>query len=94
MRVSHELGLPVQAPGRLRCPRCGVEAPAPEREEPLDIALVYAALGERDNAFDWLEKAYAAKSCWLFELDIDPVYDPIRDDPRFGDLRKRVGLAK
>jgi TolB-like protein/DNA-binding winged helix-turn-helix (wHTH) protein/Flp pilus assembly protein TadD len=60
---------------------------------PQDIALIYSALGDRDNAFAWLEKAYAARSCWLIELNVDPAFRQLRDDPRFADLARRVGLS-
>jgi serine/threonine-protein kinase len=59
---------------------------------PLDIALIYSAMKDADNAFAWLEKAMAEHSCWLFELNCDPDWAPIRDDPRFPDLAHRVGL--
>ena len=59
---------------------------------PLDIAMIYSSMGEKDRAFEWLEKAYAERSCWLYELNADPDWEPLRDDPRFHDLVKRVGL--
>ena len=61
---------------------------------PLDIALIYSAMNERDDAFAWIEKAYAERSCWLFELNADPDWDPIRQDPRFFDIVGRVGLKE
>ena len=56
------------------------------------VALVYAALGENDKAFLWLEKAYAEKSSFMTTLKYWSVFDPIRSDPRFTDLVKRTGL--
>jgi len=57
-----------------------------------EIALIYAGLKDNDNAFAWLEKAYDAHDKGLTYLKIDPGLDPLRSDPRFGSLMKRVGL--
>jgi TolB-like protein/Flp pilus assembly protein TadD len=57
-----------------------------------EVALVYAGLGEKDQAFAWLEKAYAVRNKGLTFLKIDPCLDPLRSDPRFQDLLRRVGL--
>ncbi len=57
-----------------------------------EIALVYAGLGEKDEAFAWLEKAFAARDKGLTYLKIDPCLDPLRSDSRFRDLVRRVGL--
>jgi tetratricopeptide (TPR) repeat protein len=57
-----------------------------------EIALVYAGLGEKDEAFSWLEKSYTAHDKGLTYLKIDPCLDPLRSDPRFHDLLRRVGL--
>ena len=60
---------------------------------PLDIALIYGAMNDRDKVFEWLEKAYLERAPWLFELNVTPEFDPIRDDPRFADLVNRVASA-
>jgi tetratricopeptide (TPR) repeat protein len=57
-----------------------------------EIALVYAGLGEKDAAFAWLEKSFAARDKGLTYLKIDPCLDPLRSDQRFQDLIRRVGL--
>jgi TolB-like protein/tetratricopeptide (TPR) repeat protein len=57
-----------------------------------EIALVYAGLGEKDEAFAWLEKSFAARDKGLAYLKIDPPLDPLRSDSRFQDLLRRVGL--
>lgn len=57
-----------------------------------DIAFAYAALGEKDHAFHWLQKAYEARSASLMLLYPDPVIDSLRSDPRFDDLIHRLGL--
>ena len=59
-----------------------------------EIALVYAGLGKKQEAFKWLEESYNARDVGLIYLKIDPCLDPLRSDPRFDDLVRRVGLAK
>ncbi len=61
--------------------------------QPVDIALVFTGLGEKDEAFAWLDKAYEEHAQWLSEIRVDPGFDPLRSDARFADLLKRVGLA-
>jgi TolB-like protein/Flp pilus assembly protein TadD len=58
-----------------------------------EIALVYAGLGRKDEAFAWLEKAYQVHDKGLTFLKMDPCVDPLRSDPRFHDLLRRVGLG-
>jgi TolB-like protein/DNA-binding winged helix-turn-helix (wHTH) protein/Flp pilus assembly protein TadD len=53
-------------------------------------AVIYAGLGEKDRAFEWLEKAYEQRSV---EGLGDPVYDSLRSDPRFHDLERRIGIT-
>jgi TolB-like protein/DNA-binding winged helix-turn-helix (wHTH) protein/Flp pilus assembly protein TadD len=57
-------------------------------------ALIYAGLGEKDLAFEGLEKAYDQRAGWLIYLNTDPRFDSLRSDARFQELRKRVGLAQ
>jgi tetratricopeptide (TPR) repeat protein len=57
-----------------------------------EIALIYAGLGEKAQAVAWLEKALAAHDKGMTYLKIDPCVDPLRDDPRFWDLVRTVGL--
>ncbi|MGA3009849.1 MAG: tetratricopeptide repeat protein [Terracidiphilus sp.] len=59
-----------------------------------EIALVYTGLGNKTEAFKWLEESYKAHDAGLLYLKIDPPLDPLRSDPRFDDLVRRVGLAK
>jgi tetratricopeptide (TPR) repeat protein len=47
------------------------------------VALLYTGLGDKDRAFEWLEKAYQERSGYLMEVHIDPMFDPLRSDPRF-----------
>ncbi|HEY5966901.1 MAG TPA: adenylate/guanylate cyclase domain-containing protein [Chitinophagaceae bacterium] len=57
------------------------------------VALVYVALGETDEAFEWLEKSFHKHEESLCSIGIDPKFDSIRDDPRFNELLKKVGLS-
>ena len=61
--------------------------------DPWTIAYVYVGLGEKDLAFQWLEKTYEARSPGITGLKADPYWDPIRGDPRFRNLLRRVGLS-
>jgi tetratricopeptide (TPR) repeat protein len=61
--------------------------------DPVAVAEYYVLLGDKDQAFLWLNKAYDARSN-LFFLKVDPVFDPIRSDPRFADLLRRMGLPQ
>lgn len=56
------------------------------------IAQIYADLGQKEEAFEWLNKTYHAHDNWLAYLNVDPHWDPIRSDPRFAELIKKVGL--
>jgi tetratricopeptide (TPR) repeat protein len=53
-------------------------------------AQIYAGLGQKDKAFEWLEKGYGDRS--IFAIKADPEYDPLRSDPRFADLLRRMNL--
>jgi TolB-like protein/Tfp pilus assembly protein PilF len=59
---------------------------------PDGVAAVYASLGERDSAFLWLDRAVAERSSSLMGLNVMPVWDSIRSDPRFDELVRKVGL--
>ena len=58
------------------------------------MAQIYVGLGEKDKAFEWLEKGYERRSLGLagVDLKVDPVWDPLRLDPRFADLLRRMNL--
>jgi TolB-like protein/predicted Zn-dependent protease len=56
------------------------------------FALVHIGLGQRDEAFAWLERAYEERSDQLAYLGVEPLLDPLRADPRFEVLRRRLGL--
>ncbi len=59
---------------------------------PYGVALVYAGLGEKEQALHWLEKAYQDRANWLVWLKLDPRWSSLRSDPRYADLVRRVGL--
>jgi TolB-like protein/DNA-binding winged helix-turn-helix (wHTH) protein/Tfp pilus assembly protein PilF len=61
---------------------------------PYDIAMVYAGLGEKDRAFDWLQKALADRSTGLVFLKRNKAWDTMRSDPRYSELLRRVGLPQ
>lgn len=65
------------------------------KHRPDAAAMTFANLGIGDNqaALGWLEKAYAQHSNGLTSLKVEPAYDPLRGDPRFQELLRRVGLA-
>ena len=48
-------------------------------------------LGDKDQGFAWLEKAYAARSFQVLWFKVEPEYDALRSDPRFVDLLRRLG---
>src|SRR6266404_1842845 len=56
------------------------------------FAAIYLGLGEKEKALDWLDVAYENResACWL--LKVDPIYDSVRNEPRFEALLKKVGL--
>jgi DNA-binding winged helix-turn-helix (wHTH) protein/TolB-like protein/Tfp pilus assembly protein PilF len=58
----------------------------------VNLAAAYAALGNRDRAFYWLERAYRDHLYLLRVIAIDPAYEPLRGDPRYADLMRRMGL--
>jgi DNA-binding winged helix-turn-helix (wHTH) protein/TolB-like protein/Flp pilus assembly protein TadD len=60
----------------------------------LDIATVYASLGEKEHTFDWLERAFQDRSTNLGFLSQDPTFDAVREEPRFAALVKRIGVQE
>jgi len=76
-----------------------VEAAVAEWKEknhnPVEIAQAFIALGDADRAFEWLDRAYEEREGHvggLTYIKLDPVYGPIRSDPRFAALLKKMGL--
>ncbi|HKP69234.1 MAG TPA: hypothetical protein VJV05_08120 [Pyrinomonadaceae bacterium] len=60
---------------------------------PYYLASIYTALGEKDKAFAELERSYVERDCYLGRISVDPFLDPLRDDPRFKDLMRRMKLS-
>ncbi len=58
------------------------------------LALVYAALGENDLAFEWLGKSYQRREEAILSLKVDPKMDGLRSDPRFTALLKKIGVEE
>jgi tetratricopeptide (TPR) repeat protein len=73
------------------------ECLASRRAKPVDtytIAEIYAAMGEKDEAFKWLEKTYQDRLVTMFQLKTDPFMDNLRSDPRFKIYLKKAGFEK
>ena len=59
---------------------------------PYGLAQIYASLGRKDDAFKWLQAAYADRAVWMGYLAVDPTFDRYRSDQRFQELLRRIGL--
>ena len=62
--------------------------------DPVPMAMAYVGVEDNEAGLSSLEKAYAERSNSLTALKVEPVYDPPRDEPRFQELLRRVGLAE
>jgi tetratricopeptide (TPR) repeat protein len=60
---------------------------------PKAMVVAYAGIGEHDHAFEWLERAYEERDGTVYWLKAAPVFDPLRSDPRFDDLARRLELS-
>ncbi len=56
------------------------------------FVVIHLGLDEKDQAFEWLERAYRERSTYLIWLKVDPIFDGLRSDPRFTELIRRIGL--
>ena len=57
---------------------------------PVALATVYLGLGDHERALDWAERAYAERRGWLNYLDVNPIFDPLRGNPRFEALAEKM----
>ncbi len=72
-----------------------LEERSKERYVPSDhFAIVHIGLGQNDDALKRLEKGYEEHSGWMAFLNVEPVFDPLRDDPRFQDLLRRMNFPE
>jgi DNA-binding winged helix-turn-helix (wHTH) protein/TolB-like protein/Flp pilus assembly protein TadD len=60
---------------------------------PYGIALIHTGLGDKDRAFEWLEKAFQDRSSWLIYLKVEPLFASLQSDPRAADLLRRLNLT-
>ncbi len=60
--------------------------------DPLSMAFIYTDLGDKDQAFAWLDKAYDERATWIIWLGVEPKFDSLRSDSRFAHLLRRIGL--
>jgi tetratricopeptide (TPR) repeat protein len=60
--------------------------------QPYSVAWVYAGLGEKDRAFEWLEKTYEERAGFLLYFPHMDMAGVLKDDPRYADLMRRIGL--
>jgi serine/threonine-protein kinase len=61
---------------------------------PLAFAVIHTGLGENDEALEWLERAYQDRNNWMVFLQVAPWFDPLRSDPRFQDLQRRMNFPE
>ncbi len=61
---------------------------------PWEMAVIYAGLGDKDHAFQWLDKGYDERPNWMLSIKVDPRMDPLRSDPRYHELLRRMGLPQ
>jgi TolB-like protein len=85
---------------------CGKPAEARARAEELEeraahqyvdghfMAIASAGLGDKDRAFQWLERAFDERAIMLQQVQVEPFLDPLRDDPRFDDLLRRMDFPR
>jgi tetratricopeptide (TPR) repeat protein len=69
-----------------------LEASKREYIEPIFMAMVYLGLDDKEKTFEWLIKAYEERSPYMLNLKMEPLFDPLRSDPRFVELSRKMGL--
>jgi serine/threonine protein kinase len=66
---------------------------APRYVSPYHLAMISLGLGRRDDAIEWLNRAYENRDNWMVYLNIDPMFDELRSDPRYSTLLMKIGLV-
>jgi tetratricopeptide (TPR) repeat protein len=61
---------------------------------PYNVAVLYIGLGDKDRAIEWLERAVQERSGLLVYVNVEPVFDPLRSDPRFQSLLRHMNFPK
>jgi hypothetical protein len=56
------------------------------------VAEIYVGLGDKEQAFAWLDRAFEQRSGWLLHVKENPRYDSLRTDPRYAGLVRRMNL--
>ncbi len=74
--------------------RAYIDAARREGVSPGWVAINYMNIGETDAAFAWLERAYSERDTVMVHLQANPLFDPLRSDPRFDDLLRRIGFPE
>jgi hypothetical protein len=59
---------------------------------PYNFALIYTGLGDNDQAFEWLAKCIEQRTRLVYRLKARPMFDPLRSDPRYTELLRRMNL--
>ena len=68
--------------------------PGEKYVSPYWMAQIAADLGEKKEALQWLETAWAGRAVWMVMLSVDPAFDPLRSDPRFQSFGRRIYLLQ
>ena len=71
-----------------------MELPKQRHVSPYNIAIVYAGLGDKDQAFEWLNKTCDSRSFNMTLIKVEAVLENLRSDPRFKELLKRLELPE
>jgi len=83
----------VRALARQRLEKVNDRAKHGEYVPAIEYVNAYVRLGDKEQAFAWLEKALPERNRFAFEVKINPMYDSLRIDPRFHELMRRVGFT-
>src|SRR5262249_22467633 len=71
-----------------------IEKAQRQHVSPVSIARIYLGLGENEQALEWLRKGYEERTDHILRIGVDPIYDPLRNDPRFTQLMRDIGLPR